>query len=217
MAFIEQTAATAEFGCVLTVGFVVNNDRSACVFPMCNPGGGIDRVKFCSDLVEAFNTSALPGLLGLLSSDCQVTFVQADGMVDGYIPFRNDSTSTENFGTLTAGTTPDQAAGLIAWYVDPADIISGHKIRVAHNFIPGVPADQVVSNAVQTAWLTAALAFATTMQNGFPAFAMSGTWSRYLKAPKKPLNVIGTNVLRVSTAVIRGYVGTQRRRLLPHG
>lgn len=217
MAFAEQTVCAAEHGAILTVGFVVNNDRSACVFPMCNPSGTIDKVRWCADLVNSFDVSALEDLLGLISSDCQVTFLQADGMIDGYIPFREDSTSTENFGTRVAGTTPDQAAGLIAWYCDPADIAVGKKIRVAHNFIPGIPATDVVSNTVQTSWLSPALDFATIMQNGFPSSGLTGTWSRYLKAPKKPLNVVGTNVLRVSTAVIRGYVGTQRRRLLPHG
>jgi len=217
MSFVEQAATTADHGVILTVGFVVNNDRSSCVMPWANAAAAVDPVKLCADCVNSFIAAALTQLLDLLSSDCQVTFVQGEGMIDGMVPFRNDSDNVENFGTLTAGTTPDQAAGLIAFYENPADGEVGKKIRVAHQFIPGIPADEVVSNSIQTAWSVAALAFATTCQNGIASSGLTGTWQRYLAAPKKPLNVASTNLRRISTAVIRGYTGTQRRRLLPHG
>jgi hypothetical protein len=203
------------YGAVLTVGIVNNQDRTAIVLPVFTSSTTLNRNDFCADAVNSFTATVLGGLLTLMSSDANVSFVSAEGMQDGYPPFRTDYGLTDQVGTQPANTLPSSCGTLIAFYQETADIIGTARIRVAKTTVPGLSQANFDGENITTGQSTSALTWGNALQNGWPSvLSSSDNWYRGLAMPLP--RATATEVGRINLVVVRGYVGTQRRRNTPH-
>lgn len=216
MAAFEQPAMTNDTAVIATIGILVNGERAACVMPFGNNSEtGLTKLNACADLVESIETNCMDNITALMSINAEVTFISCEGMVDGLIPSRSDFPSGTHQGSAEGDSLPPTVAGLIIFYEDPRDVITGHKLRVAKNFIPAMSELQYVGGAVTAEYLTNANTLATQVQQGIGSTAdPSANWYRVLAAPKP--RTAGQNLKRTVDITVRGYIGTQRRRQLPH-
>jgi hypothetical protein len=214
MSAYTQPAINNEFGAILTIGVRANFDRMAMVMPMVPDGGSLTDANRCDDLTQAVEATVLPVLVDCMSSSANVSFVQAEGMMNGDQPARRDYGDTLFPGTLAAKTVPDSCAGLICYYQETADVIPGHRIRTAKTFVPGLPDSLWDGDTIDPSIATAYNALATILQNGFHGVIDAAvTWYRCLSAPDR--NAV-SQCPRVGGWQVRGYIGTQRRRMIPH-
>jgi hypothetical protein len=210
-----QPQITNNFGVVLTVGIVNNQDRCAIVLPIFTDATTIDNNDLCRDAVNSFVATVMGGLQILMSSDANISFVQGEGMIDGMAPYRQDYGTDDVPGTNSAGTLPSSCGTLIIWYQDTADETGPSRIKVAKTSVPGIPKAEFDGESISTGQQTSALTWANDLQNGWASVAStSSKWYRGLSTPKPRTE--GVNIGRVNTTAVRGYVGTQRRRLVPH-
>jgi hypothetical protein len=201
-------------GAILTIGMVLNGERVACVEPYGLDQVDPDKITFCDDLVTTWRTANMAAWLAMLSQDCYVAFLSADGMQDGAIPHREDYTPTTHVGAQAHPSLPSNVTGLIAYYEDPADVVPGHRIRVAKTFVPGIPDVQVVGQQVLTAQILLMATYSGQVQGGFASTLYPGQdWYRMLSVPKP--RATDAQIPRTATNTPRGYVCTQRRRLIP--
>lgn len=203
-------------GCVLTVGIRVNGDRTAIVLPVATDDDSLLPKNLCEDAVAAFAANALATLLDCLSVDAWVSFIQAEGMDTGFTPSRLDYGSTDKPGTGGVTCETSQVAALIVFYAEFDDLPPNARMRVGKNFIPGVADGDVGGDAISAGLLGHLDDFADKIANGYAGVATpSKKWYRVIAAPP----VLAGNVQdldRVGVYQVRGYTGTQRRRLIPH-
>lgn len=210
-----QPQATNDAGAILTIGIVNNADRSAIVLPCFTNSTALEKNGQCEDAVASFIATALGGLLECMSSDAIVSFVSADGMIDGLIPFRSDFGSTDHVGTQPALTLPSSCGTLITFYQEAADETSPGRVRSGKTNIPGLSQANFDGESISVGQATSALTWGNFLQGGWPSIAdTSSNWYRGLATPKPRTE--GVNVGRVNIVVVRSYVGTQRRRTVPH-
>ncbi len=218
----QPTDFTMQKGFMLTVGVVVNSDRCACVFPFSYSETPDDENVIAASLVDAFQTNAVGPFCDLLSSDAYVSFLQAEGMRPGNVPFRLTYAQSDRPGTGSAGVMPSSVGGLLYWMEDQRDIgFTPKKIREGKCFVPGIPRDQVMGDVVITTWQTLGQVF-TNMLQGFMSASTtlpSLKWWRVLSKPTSPPLPAppddSTPLKRVFVNGARGYVVTQRRRTIP--
>jgi len=214
MSFTQPTGMTNDNGVILTIGIKDLEQRSAIVIPVCTNVTSIPLWEICNDAVVSFYTSCRTALLDCLSEDVNVSFIQGEGMRDGMVPFRIDYPNTALPGTTAGDPLPSQVAALMAFYEDPTDVAAGGKIRCAKNYLPGISEIVVVGNEVLSAQLANMQTFGDLLQQGFPTLASSGDkWYRVLASPVP--RTPGTIVKRTINCVPRGYICTQKRRLIP--
>lgn len=209
-------------GMMVTIGVVINGDRTAIVMPMAYQGTPTDPNDVGQSAVDAVSSEVLPLLVPLISSDGYVSFVQAEGMLVGDIPARTNYAPTDWPGTGTAGAMPSQTAGLVVFYEDARDIsVDAKKVSIGKAFIPGIPRDEVGGDTVSGAWQTKALTFALKLQNGFNSSTIETILQWYRVAgkpvsdPALPPPDASTKLNRIFACAGRGYVVTQRRRTIP--
>jgi hypothetical protein len=90
-------------------------------------------------------------------------------------------------------------------------------MRVGKNAVPGAPESNFNNGAFDTIYLLLVKNLTDSLVNGFPeGGGSSPMWYRVLAKPPRSAGP-GTQLKRVSVASQRAYVGTQRRRLVPHG
>lgn len=214
MSSVTQPDVTNAQGVALTVGIMSGVDRTAIVLPL-----GLDADPeantICSDAVQSFLAAVTPDLQAVLSTDNYISFIQADGMQDGRVPYRQDFAPSDLPGGRGHGSVSSQVAALMYFYRDEDTAPANSRVRIAKNFIPGLCPADVVGDLIVADLFTAIQTLATLLQNGFPSIANSGkNWYRYLAIPKTRT----TDVHLIPTFVcgVRNYVGTQRRRLIPH-
>lgn len=211
----EQPVCSNEKGVVLTVGIVDGPNRMACVMPIATNSTVLNPSNLCTDAVNSFQASVAPQFANCFSLDAYISFIAAEGMQDGRVPARLDLGSTAFPGTRPAGTIPDSCAGLLVFYEDPADIVAPARMRVGKTFIPAISSSDYDSTYVDPAWIPIALSLGNILANGYPSVLDTGSnWYRVISAPKPRATV--ANCKRVIGYDARGYIGTQRRRLLPH-
>lgn len=208
----QPSGMTGQDGVILTVGVRLNYDRMAIVMPFAAEGPN-DRQLMCTDVVNVFESVALPLLLDCMSSDANVSFLQGEGMSDGAVPCRRDYTPTAHPGTLGAPAAPSSVCTLITFYEDVADVVAGQRMAAGRSFIPGVDLGNLAGDVVDPGLVTALQDFANQVQSGL-ASGGSQTWYRVL-GPVKP-RADATPIKRTFTVVARGYTATQRRRQIPH-
>jgi len=213
MSSIEQPSILNNNGAIVTIGIRVNTDRCAIVMPFVTDDVVLDELTFCNDLVITAQTHILTSLTAVMSVQSYVSFIAAEGMIDGRIPYRVDYAPTDHPGLLTGPPVPSQVSGLVIWYEDPRDVVAGHKLRVAKNFIPGLPSANVTGNIIDSALVDTLQALADNSQNGYETNAGSGKWYRCLAAPRP--RTPGTSCKRTTGQLGRDVVYTQKRRLIP--
>lgn len=210
----QPTGMTNGSGVILTVGIVVNNDRCAVVFPLALEASTEDAANRCTDAVQSFVANMLGFMDAVLSSAAFVSFVAAEGMCDGTIPFREDFSPGDYPGTLAAGPAPSNVCGLLTFYEDPADSPPGDRIRLGKNFIPGIPKVGLTGDIIDGSIVGAMQALAQKLQEGFDSVTASGhKWYRVTAAGKP--RAAGTALRRSYIGSARAYVVTQRRHLIP--
>lgn len=204
-------------GCILTVGVQSFNDRTACVMPFATDADNpiINRTTLCADLVTSFMAGPAALMQAGMSVDSYISYVQAEGMMDGAIPFRLDVAPGDLVGTRAGTTMPNNVAGLGVLYGEPDDIAPGDIMRVAKTFFPGVSKSDVVNDLIADALKTAYFTFLEGIQEGFASEAVPASkWYRVLaKASQSSFSEL---LRRTAVALIRKYVATQRRRMTPH-
>lgn len=218
----EQPQVMNNQGVVLTVGILAASERTAIVLPMFTESTTLDDINRCTDAVNSFVTSALPGLLDLLCTDGGCSFVQGEGMVDGTVPYRTDFASDEQVGTQTPPALTGNTSALAVFYCDPADVGPSGRMTVAKNFIPGLPVSNVTLDRLNDFAISAVADWANSLVAGYASVIDSGSkWYRGLKAPfvivgGKKTRPRSTPIQRTILAECRGYLSTQRRRFVPH-
>jgi hypothetical protein len=186
----------------------------AIVLPMTYAGGDLTATTLCEDAVNAFIATGLPELMACISEDAACHFVQAEGMLDGYVPHRKEFETAAFPGTRGTPHLPNTVALLVVFYADPVDLPGGARMRVAKTFIPCIAHDDFDGDVFVTTLLDAAQTWADVVQGGIPGIATpSASWFRVLNAP--PRTGPGS-AMRVLGQEPRGYPGTQRRRMVPH-
>lgn len=214
-------------GVHLTIGVVVNGDRMSMVMCEVCDASGLDKVNTCEDAVTSALSTLLPILLPCLAPGAYISYVQAEGMVDGMVPYRLDFGPTEHPGTGTSGDTmPSQVAGLLIFYGDPDDAVEGDRMKFAKTFVPGLPKADVSGDIVNSPTSSALVSLANMLQEGFVSSAFPPSkWWRVIAPPRIPATPPktgtvpapdGTYVIRTRTSLARFYLATQRRRQLPH-
>lgn len=210
---MPQPVLASDNGVILTVGILSGVDRTEMVFPVAAAGAVQDPNDLCLNCLNAFTTGLVfAKFLDCISSDAQVTYVQAEGMVDGKVPARKAYAAGAQLGTRPTGVMSSQVASLLIWYEEAADAVTGERIRVGKNFLPGLSEDDITGDIISLTLQGFILTFMDNMAQGFVALVPAGTFYRGLAANNSPAG----NVRRIGRYGVRDYVGTQRRRLTPH-
>lgn len=217
----QQPAMLNQQGVILTIGMLCNYERLAIVEPYGIDLADVDRNTMCADLVSSWIDAVKTQFLACLSEDAAITFIQAEGMTDGAVPYREDYSPADNPGTYAETAEPTGITGLIVYYEDPADVEAGKKMRVGKTFMPAVPVGQVslqnISSTLQGKYAT----YAGLVRDGIDSDEHGGNkWYRVLSVPYELVDghrvrTPGMSIPRVVTPVVRGYVATQRRRMVP--
>lgn len=213
----DQPALTSDKGVVLTVGINVIDDRCALVLPIATDSTGIAALAFCQTAVESFEQGALPLLLDVLSTLAWVSFIQAQGMDAGTLyPYRKDFANIDNPGTVITDPLPSSVGALITFYEDTRDITPGDRMRHSRVIVPGIAEGMVDLGRINSGALANLQTFGDALVQGFKKTGGSDPkFYRVLSAPKVgDGNAVALKRL-VTTSFVRGYVGAQRRRLLP--
>jgi len=218
MAFYDQPACTSTGGVILTVGMKVHGDRCAIVIPLATDGPPLNVDTLCNDAVEAFNTSCVGILTPCLSQDTQVCFLNAEHMELNTLPSRMDLGGAEAImGEVESDALPCNITGLCIFYGDPADLVLPGRLRLGKMFMPGVPSGEVTADRVSATLQSAYQDFADLLLEGFPTlYAPSSSYYRMLAYPRpQPARSAAQILMGCEQSVARGYVATQRRRLIP--
>lgn len=210
----QPSGMTNNSGVVLTIGMFANGEAFEIVLPMATPSTILDATNFCSDCVGSFENSPLPDLLACISVSTSVVFIAGEGMVNGFIPFRDTFTIGTTPGTRGTGAAATSVAGLGVLYEDPKDEPAGERMRIAKSFFSGIATADVDGNQIVSQLNANILVFMQDCQTGWPS-VLDGTsnWYRVLASPKP--RTPGTAIKRTLVAEARSNVYTQKRRLLP--
>ena len=207
----QPISLNTDHAVTLSIGINVNGDRCEIVLPCATDDTTLSANDLCADAVHAVGAVARPLILSCISPDAYISFIAADGMVDGKVPFRQVYAPTDYPGVLTGAAMPSQVAGLLVFYEEGADVVTGERIRVAHNFIPGIPETEVTGDLV-SASLFPALTNLALQLKGPMADTGTKNWYRVLAT----IRTTATAVRRIGNTGAREWVATQRRRLVPH-
>lgn len=202
----------ADYGSVLSVQFLVAGQRAECVIPLADDSQVVVATNKNRDVCEAFVAQGLPLLLDCLAQDAQVIGVSAEGMVDGDIPFRLNFPLGSYEGTIAHDCVPQSIASLIAFYADPADVAPGNRTRVAKTMIPGVPETSIAGEIIDGALKTAVGLFMDLLLNGMGGGSAGGIWRRVMAEVRG----IGATIRLAIQGIVRDYIASVKRRLLPH-
>lgn len=210
----QPAGMTNDQGILLTVGASVNGDDMAIVLPLCTDYTPATDTSIAEDAVESFAAASISLLQACMSNDSYITFVAAESMIDGQLPYRADYDDTTYPGMGATGAAPSQVCGLVAFYQDPNDVLANAKIRVGKTFMFATPSSEISGDELSDAQVAAINAWASPVQQGIPSLAVGGSYFyRILAAPRT--RATGQAINRTINAVVRGYVATQRRRLIP--
>jgi len=210
----QPAGMTNDYGVILTIGVVNYADRSAIVIPLGTDATSITDYERCYDAVASFLAQCMSSFTPMLANTAYVSFIQAEGMVDGMTPYREDYAAATYDGTGGSPGLPSNVTGLIAFYEDPDDAPTAERVRVGKNFIPAVPSSLISGDIIDPTLVAAYLTFGDLLQEGFDSTAAPGyKFYRVLATPGD--RIANEPLIRTIAARPRGYVCTQRRRLTP--
>ena len=200
----------AENSVIITIGILVNADRCAIVFPL-SSDTAVDPITGCGDAVSGVVSDIIPLLQQCMASDSYIQYVQAEGAVDGMTPQRSDFSSGLYPGLVSGVSAPSSVGGMMGFYEDPADKPTPtSRTRLGKNTIPGVSVSELTGDLISLAIQGALLALGNDLLNGF-----TGGSNRWYRVVKIVSRTIGAGVIRAADNIARGYVVTQRRRMVP--
>lgn len=204
---------TCDDGVILTVGVFSGVDRMAIVIPVYNEDGSLDNLTMCEKAILDFISSQLTLLTSCLAQNSYVTHINSEAMTNGKIPYRTDFSPTDHPGTVTSDALPSHTTGLVIFYQDPTDVTPPNRIHVGKNFMPAVPSGEVTNDGISVGLFNDYAAFASPFLDGYGSSGQK--WYRAVRAPKN--RAASTPVERIGVTTARGYVCTQKRRLVPRG
>lgn len=217
---MTQPILASDKAVILTVGFVDGNvNRGQIVMPLATDSVAFIPVVGCKFAVDAFVTNVMPSLLDCMSDSGGIRFVQAEGMDDGIVPWRQEISGTDGIGTGGTGVLPSNAGLLATFYEEPLDVGAGARMRTAHNNIGNSPASHWTDGGPDATLAAAAEGLITLLIAGFafdPAIG-SDKWYRVLASKKRGTggDPPATTLKRIAAGLHRGYAGTQKRRQVP--
>lgn len=210
---MAQPDLNGTLGVILTIGINVSGDRASIVIPVCSDEQSLTPNNLCESAITAANAALLNPICDCLSSSAFCTFMQAEGMKNGRPPYRADY-GTANPGTLSSGALPASCGALMTFYEDFTSEEVGARIGCGHNTIPGVPSSMFVNGYMQSTLFDNVLIVAQLLVSGFSDTGSSmPKFYRTLAACEREGDGA---VKKIAYGVVRGYVGTQRRRIIPH-
>lgn len=214
---MAQPEMTSKNGVVATIGIKSLRDRCALVIPLASDTL-LDPHDMCSKARAALDAQLDTLLCPILSQDAFVQYVQAVGMDNGRVPYRTDYADADHPGTGAAGPAPSSVGLLTTFYQDTDDVVSPARIRHSRMIIPGCPSASLVNGYWTTVICGLANTLASALINGFNAGVGEPTFYRVLSAPPPTTQggLPDTPLARIGNSVTHQYVGSQRRRLLPH-
>lgn len=211
----SQPTATADKGIILTFGILSNADRCAIVVPVFTDNSTLDATTLAQDAIDSADATISASIADTLATDSFLTFIQAEGMIDGIIPSRIDYAPSDFPGTRTGVSGPSSNGALMEFYRDPADPTPSGRVSVAKNIIPGISTTDVSGDVISLDLQSNVVSLAVALQEGFASAANpSQKWYRAAAALERS-DTTG-QIPRTITHVVRRYIGTQRRRLTPH-
>ncbi len=211
---VQPTGMKNDKGVILSIGFVGNAEAFELVMPIVTESSTMDASNLCSDAIASFQGVPITQLQDIISSDVYISFVQAEGMVNGMIPARDSFDPTVFPGTRGVAPIPTSACALGVIYEEPDDAAIGAKIGIGKSFFSGISKTDVSGNTITPTLVANILTFMTALQTGFTSILDPGSnWYRCLNVPKP--RAPGTNIVRTLVAEARGNIYTQKRRLVP--
>lgn len=212
-----QPALTSDKGVVIVIGVKVHDDRACVVLPCATDSPSVNADILCSEAVLSAKEALVPLITPCLSSYAEITFIEAHPMDAGTAqPYREDFVVGTYPGEEVEEALPASVGGLMCFYQEPADGTPGAALRHSRMNLPGIAESMVTLSRLTTGALTDLNTLANKQVDGFKRTAGTITYYRVLAAPAAD-GGNAVNLIRLTqTPVARGYVGTQRRRLLPH-
>lgn len=199
-------------GVIVSVQLLISGQRAEMVFPMAwfsDDGPGL--ANMAQEAVDAFEIEVIPPLLNCISAGAQVVGLSAEPMNNGGIPYRRNYAFGTHEGNRGPDVAPQQVAVLAAYYPDPADVSPGAPTNSGGQFVPGIAEDDLAAEVIDATLKAAVEIFVAGLVEGF-ATSSGGVLSRSIYAARN-----GARDLRKAIIyTVRDYVGTVRRRLLPH-
>lgn len=209
---MPQPTLSSNQGVLLTVGFVSGADRWEIVQPVSTDEPSATATNLCKHATDDWNAGPAADLLAGISSSTSLVWVQAEGMVDGAVPNRIDYNVGARPGDMGASLMPTSCAALLIYYVDPASLEIAARMRSAKTFVSGLDSDLVDGDILDPTVVTALAAYAGNMANGYGWVGGTKNWYR-VGAAKRAAD---TTLENVGVYLVRHYIGTQRRRMVPH-
>jgi hypothetical protein len=212
---ITQPPMDSDHGVILTIGVVCNGDRMAMVLPVAIDRSASHPDSICQEAVSAFIANMVPSILPVMVDSAYISFIQGEGMVNGRVPHRSNFDDTAFPGTYGAGNSlPDNCAALLIFYEEPLDIVGSGRMRVAKTFVPGIGEAAWDGTSLSSGVIADLQTFADSCQEGWADVdTPTDSWYRVLS---KSVRVSATHLHRIVGQTVRSYIGTQRRRMIPH-
>lgn len=217
---MTQPLLNSSKGVVITIGLLVRGDRAAIVFPAAT-NFSLDGDMLCEAADTAVQEGLLPLLTPMLCDSCSVSHVQVVGMDNGRYPHRSDFAAVLFPGEEASDELPASIGGLAVFYKEFLDMAEGERLSHSKMTVPGLGESQITDGRLDDAYVVLLQALADAMRLGFsPSADPTQKWYRVMHAPIAP--GIGQPapqneaLARIGIARVRQYVGTQKRRLLPH-
>lgn len=218
-----------DHGVILTVDIVSEGSFGQIVIPIATAQDSepAHKERMCFNAVKAFQASAQTALAACLSERCAIIGIQAEGMVNGNIPYRENYAAADYvLGIRGVGedVEPSSVGVVIDWYFDPADFdpptdvpYSG-KTHVAHNTIFGITEIDTGGNVITDTLKDLVETFADELLNGNVTYNdTSGggdnlVWYRVNRAVRGAAH---KTLYRAFQRVVKSIVGTVKNRLAP--
>jgi hypothetical protein len=213
MKFVTQDDAVNDDGIIISVGLVVAGERCAIVLPMVKASGDVDPDNAAAACVKAIGVGFVPDLCAFLSDQAYVSHVAGEGMINGGIPARLDYGSTDHPGQVDAEPLPQQVSILVTTYKTSSGSF-GDRQKVGHQYLPGFPVSTLVGGALPAPTISNIEdLFQNLIEYGYDDVDTTTNWRRYFAVPDRSTSAA---MPKIGAYACRGYVGTQKRRLLPH-
>lgn len=197
---------------VARIGFYFNLQRAECVFPLVPDAPVTNTAQRCQKIATALRDDTYTALLASIPAGVEVKFTEVHSMTPGFIPARIDEVPGALVGTWATGTPiANQVAALGVFYTDDHATSPTGRVRVGKTFLPGISETAVTGDIITSGFKAAFDAWLEKLTDGSIVDTDTFIYRRGVNSSGDPSQA----VYRADSFMIRDYVVTQRRRLLP--
>lgn len=209
----SQPSVLSSSGVNITIGIMTKRDRTAIVLPCGTDNGAITDLILSEDAGQACAASILPLIAPCLAENCWITHISCEPMMNGKLPWRALYGPADFPGTVSGDACPSQVSALLAFYGDPA-ANPGIEVPIGKTNIAGIGEAEVAEDIITSTLYNNLKDLLDLLCLGWPSVsAPSANWYRYVADPQDRTSA--QNLMKVGAGVVREYVSTQRRRLIP--